>query len=318
MNDTAVPETGIPDAGDAAAPRVSVIVPVYNGERYIRQALESALAQTYRDFELLVIDDGSTDASAAIAGEFAARDPRVACISQANMGIVGARNTAMRHARGCYYALLDSDDMWMPDHLQRAVAALDSDPRLALVYANVRFVDEDGNLIRSFLEEGSRDACLADPFAAILLRREHVPCTTAVFRRSMAESVGGFDERYNKLGCEDRDMWLRLARVGKVCRLAHHGADYRVHMASASHNDDRMLKARRLLVERMRDFPEGRRLYRSARAAMEVGRAEELEEKAPADMLGAFAAYARAVAWNPFDSRGWRGVARCGLSRLRG
>ena len=292
-------------------PAVSVIISAYNGERYIRQALERALAQTFGDFEVLVIDDGSIDASAAIAQEFAARDPRVECIRQANMGLVGARNTAIRHARGRYFALFDCDDLWMPEHLQRAVAALEADPHLVLAYVDVRFVDEDGRLIRSFLGEGEQDVPPADPFAAILLQHEHVPCPTAVLRRSAVERVGGFDDRYNNLGCEDRDMWLRLARVGKVRRIRHHGADYRVHGASMSRNAERMLKARHLLVERMREFPEGRRLYRAAAVISEA-------EAGSLAAAGALAAYASAVAWNPFGSRGWKGVARWALSRLRG
>ena len=96
------------------APVVSVITPAYNAERYIEHTLESALRQTFREFELLVVDDGSTDGTAAIAQRYAEKDARFRVLRQTNRGIAAARNLAMRRARGRYLALLDSDDLWFP------------------------------------------------------------------------------------------------------------------------------------------------------------------------------------------------------------
>lgn len=312
MSSAATPGADVPDAGNGAGPLVSVIVPVYNSERYLERTLESMLAQTYRHFEAIVVDDGSTDGSAAIMRRFAERDGRVHCVSQRNAGMVGARNNGMRMARGRYYALLDSDDLWMPDHLERAVAALEADPSLVLVHAGVRFVDEQGDAFASFIDNRAWDAWVSDPFAAILLRYEHVACQTTVFRRDVIDRAGGFDDRFNKLGCEDRDLWLRLARLGGVRYLPYHGADYRVHAGGMSRNAERMLKARLILAEKMRQYPEGRRLYRRARAAIELSRAES---SAP---LPAAWACVKAIGWSPADVRAWKGLARWPLSVFRG
>ncbi len=112
---------------ESAAPLVSVIVPVYNGERFLRAALDSALAQTCQDFEIIVIDDGSKDSSGAIADEYAARHPgKFIVIHQANGGLVVARNAGLAVARGRYMALLDADDEWLPHHLAASIEVLAS------------------------------------------------------------------------------------------------------------------------------------------------------------------------------------------------
>jgi glycosyltransferase involved in cell wall biosynthesis len=96
------------------APTVSVITPAFNAAPYVRETLDSVLAQTFTDFEVIVVDDGSTDETAAIVDWYAQRDPRVRVVRQANRGIAAARNTAIAHARGRFLALLDSDDLWFP------------------------------------------------------------------------------------------------------------------------------------------------------------------------------------------------------------
>ena len=115
---------------EAAAPLVSAIVPVYNGERFLRAALDSALAQTCQDIEIIVIDDGSKDSSGAIADEYAARHPgKFVVIHQPNGGLVVARNAGLAVARGRYVALLDADDEWLPHHLAASVEVLEKSPR---------------------------------------------------------------------------------------------------------------------------------------------------------------------------------------------
>lgn len=288
-------------------PLVSVITPVYNGERFLGAALRSALAQMYRNFEIIVIDDGSIDRSGEIARGFADAHPaQVRYFRQDNAGLCAARNAAIARANGRYLALLDCDDLWRPVHLRNAVAALEADPATALVHADVRFVDEDDAVLALFIGNRGWARWAHDPFQAILLRHEHVACPTAVFRADLAGQLGGFDLRYSYLGCEDRDMWLRLALRGAVRHLDYHAADYRVHGGGMSRNRERMLKARRTLVERMAELPEGRRLYAAACAALALSEAEECSpERERKRMLQA---YGRAVRLNPRDVRGWRGL----------
>lgn len=298
-------------------PLVSVIMPVFNGERFIVQALRSALMQDYQPMEIIVMDDGSTDRSARIAQEFAAAHPdRVRYYRQDNTGLSAARNAAIARSRGRYLALLDCDDVWHQDHLARAVAALEQDPGTVLVHGNVRFIDATGESVGRFLGHRHWDRWAHDPFRAILLRHEHVACPTAVFRKQTVEETGGFDLRYDGFGCEDRDMWLRLALMGRVRYLDYHAADYRVHSGGMSRKRERMLQARRMLVERMREFPPGRRLYSSALAAVALSEAEECSGETERGRI--VRAYLRAIRCAPHDIRGWRGLVRaCAPGWLR-
>src|SRR5215468_6756734 len=128
------------------APRVSAIVPLYNGERYLAEALDSALAQTLPEVEVIVVDDGSTDGGGAMADAYAERHPaRVRVVHQSNRGLCCARNAALAVARGEYLALLDADDVWLSHHLADSVARLDRDPGVALVHADIERIDADGN-----------------------------------------------------------------------------------------------------------------------------------------------------------------------------
>lgn len=293
----------------AGRPLVSAIMPVYNGERFIAAALASALGQTYAPLEIIVLDDGSTDGSAAIVDAFAAAHPgRIRYVAQANQGLCAARNAAIAQATGRYLALLDCDDLWCPTHIERAVAALEADAEVVLVHADVRFVDPDDRVLQDFTGDDGWETARQDPFTALLLRYRHIACPTAVFRADVARRIGGFDLAYSHLGCEDRDMWLRLSLHGTVRHLAYHAADYRVHDGGMSRNGERMLQARRLLVEKMRAFPQGERLHRRARAAVSLSEAEQAVGRPERGRR--MRAYLRAIRLSPGDARGWRGLAR--------
>ena len=124
-------------------PRVSVVIPLYQTEVYIASALRSVLAQTFRDFEVLVVDDGSRDRGPDIAR--GTGDARVRVVVQENRGLAGARNTGIREARGAIVALLDADDLWEPEKLARHVAHLDADVSLDISFSASRLIDDDGN-----------------------------------------------------------------------------------------------------------------------------------------------------------------------------
>jgi glycosyltransferase involved in cell wall biosynthesis len=293
-------------------PLVSAIVPLYNAERFLVQTLDSALSQTLRDLEIIVVDDGSTDGSAALADGYAERHPDVVrVIHQPNQGLCHARNAALAIARGEYLALLDADDIWLPHHLAACVAELERHPEVALVHADIERIDSDGRSLGC--SERYWDQYDSDAFVALFLRREHVCCPTAVFRRDAVERVGNFDVQFNRLGCEDRDLWLRISATSQIVYLDDVHARYRLHGANMSTNFDKMLKARVKLVDKFGANGRGAPLRRRALAAAHCNLGDELMD---ASRRGAaFGAYARACVLRP-EQKSLRGMLRCLLKPL--
>ena len=158
---------------------VSILTPAYNAESYIGEAISSALAQTFSAFELIVVDDGSTDRTSAVAEEYARRDARVHVIRQTNGGTAKARNTAISASRGDYVALLDSDDRWMPDFLEVTFTTLSTHPELDVVSANaINFgAERDGTPWKPVFD-GLKPVSLRD-----IIEVEDSICIAAMFRR---------------------------------------------------------------------------------------------------------------------------------------
>jgi glycosyltransferase involved in cell wall biosynthesis len=291
-------------------PRVSVLVPAWNAQAYLADALDSALAQSYRSFEVVVVDDGSTDATTAIARRYAYRsNGRIRLLRQANAGLPAARNAAMAAAQGEFFALLDSDDVWQPNHLAHAVAALDADPTVGLVHANIERMDGEGHSLGVPLRFWNLQP---DAYAAIALRHEHVSCPTAVFRRACVDDVGGFDPRFTGLGCEDRDLWLRIAERWRLRYLDLVSARYRIHGSNMSANRERMAAARRALVEKMAQSPRGAALARHAAAMVDSDLGHEL--LASGDCAGALRAQLRALRTRPLTTLAWRRLLRAAVT----
>lgn len=191
-------------------PAVSVIMAAYNVAPYIGEAIESALAQTFTDFELIVVNDGSTDTTGTIADRYAARDDRVRVVHQINGGISSARNHGLRIAGGDVFAILDSDDVWEPGYLAAQMAILHERPEVDVVTGNAWFLGSslDGQLARPCPDprpQPSLAGMLADETAIFIM---------SVFRRRVFETIGPFDEglRTN----EDYDYWLRVACAGFI------------------------------------------------------------------------------------------------------
>ncbi len=195
------------------APTVSVVMPVYNTERYVQAAITSVLAQTFKDFELLIIDDEGTDTSIELCRRYT--DPRIRIISQENRGLAGARNTGIRHARGDFIALLDSDDLWTPEKLARHVEHLEARPRVGVSYAASRMIDDDGNLLRiiqipKLQNVTSQDVFLRNPVgngSAPVLRR--AVFDDIAFENSDRLELDYFDESFRQ--SEDIECWTRIA-----------------------------------------------------------------------------------------------------------
>lgn len=199
----------------SSVPVVSVVVPAFNAAAYISPALQSVLAQTYRDIEVLVVDDASTDGTVAVVTALAAADRRIRLIRRAtNGGPAAARNAGLAAAAGRYTAFLDADDTWLPDKLARQVAAFEAHPGAVLVCCNARWV-------RDGVEEGTvYDGCRVESGGEAwrgMLEDVFVGTPCAVVETATARALGGFDETLT-VG-EDQDLWLRLAFTGAVIAL---------------------------------------------------------------------------------------------------
>ena len=188
----------------ANSPTVSVIIPAYNVGRYIAQTLESLFSQTYKDFEAIVINDGSTDDTEKNIAPFLSR---INYLKQVNSGVMAARNAGLRVAKGDYIALLDGDDVWMPRFLESLVGILESDPAISVAYPNAVFrgaTKFDGKLYQDVFP-------VSEPVTFDrVLRRECYIFGSLVMRREAVEAMNGFDESLEGQGAEDFDLWLRM------------------------------------------------------------------------------------------------------------
>ncbi len=189
-------------------PKISIIMPAYNTAGLIKNCLDSVFAQTYSDFEVVVVNDGSPD-TPELEKVLVPYMDRIVYIRQPNKRAAGARNTAIRQARGEFLAFLDSDDAWFPNHLAAQMKKFDQDPSLDLVYANgIRIADPRRQV--EFMDRcpshGTAD------FEALVVERCQISVSTVVVRKRAIEKAGGFDETL--LRCDDYDMWLRTAFHG--------------------------------------------------------------------------------------------------------
>ncbi|WP_300529453.1 glycosyltransferase family A protein [Maricaulis sp.] len=195
-------------------PQVSVVMPVFNVERYVKAAVESVLAQSFEDFELLIIDDGGTDRSIDICREFI--DYRMRIISQKNRGLAGARNTGIRYARAEIIAFLDSDDLWHPDKLARHVEHLREQPQVGVSYSGARLIDDAGHdvgidQLPKLNGIESKDIYLRNPVSngsTPVIRRAALDVIARPSPLHPGEQVW-FDEHLRQ--SEDIDCWLRIA-----------------------------------------------------------------------------------------------------------
>jgi glycosyltransferase involved in cell wall biosynthesis len=219
-------------------PRVSIIIPTYNGSAYLQEALRSVLAQTYMDWEAVLVDDGSTDQTRAVVEAAAPGfSGRLHYIYQTNRGLAAARNTAIRHAKGDLLALLDSDDVWLPHRLDLGVRLMDSDSTIGLVHGKVARIDAQSNFVE--YPPSPRRKYLEGRIARqIYTRRAHLLCPTTLFRKECINRVGLFDETMD--GTADRDMWFRIAEHYRVAYIDEVVAHYRVSPGAMSSNLERM------------------------------------------------------------------------------
>jgi glycosyltransferase involved in cell wall biosynthesis len=213
-------------------PKVSVIIPTYNRAQYIAEAINSVLGQTYQDFEIIVIDDGSTDNTREVMENF--KDPRVKYIYQENRRMSNARNAGINHSTGEYIAFLDSDDSFFEKAIEKGVQILDKHPEVSFCYGQSYFIDERGQILRprrkgferSWVRAGSeqiRDFFIHGNYISI----------SAIARRSCLYEVGLFNPDFSS-GSEDFDLWVRLAKRHSVAYIANPMYKSRIHSGAVS------------------------------------------------------------------------------------
>ncbi len=223
-------------------PTISVIIPVYNGEKTIRETIESVLNQTFTDFELIVIDDGSQDKTVEIVSSI--RDERLKIFSYPNSGVSISRNRGISHVSGEYISFIDADDLWTEDKLELQLKALQENPQAAVAYSWTKCIDESGN----FSRRGSHISVTGDVYAKLLLIDFIENGSNPLIRKQALTEVGEFDASVSP--SEDRDMWLRLAAKYHFVAVPSPQILYRQSDNSASANIVRQKVASLKVIEK--------------------------------------------------------------------
>ena len=215
---------------------VSAVIPTYNGTRYLLDAVQSAMAQTYELLEIIVVDDGSPEGIETLLSPFF---PKVRYVRQENAGPAAARNLGISVAKGDLIAFLDDDDLWHPQKTAEQVRRMMENPGCALVYSYQELIDEEGRVIPNEAPAGFPSGSVYRDF----LKRNRIgTASVAMVRREALEVVGLFDENREYLCGEDYDLWLRIARNYEVIFCPGNLACYRVRNAGISQNLDNALK----------------------------------------------------------------------------
>jgi glycosyltransferase involved in cell wall biosynthesis len=236
-------------SGVTGFPRVSVVIPTYNALKFLPQTIASVMAQTFQDFELLLIDDGSSDGTADWVAQYNQNTDghKIQFFQQQRGGVSVARNLGIQNAQGEFIAFLDADDLWVPTKLAQQVNYLNQHPRVGLVHGAIALMDEAGTLTGRVLS--------SKPIASSLprlLTQNAVACQTVLVRRSCFEQAGRFDSQADTV--EDWDLWMRVARFYPIVGLPEVLAHYRQVESSLSRSHERMVPTYHYVIEKNYEF----------------------------------------------------------------
>lgn len=226
-------------------PKVSVLLTCYNHIKFLPEAYDSIQSQTFRDFEIIAIDDGSKDGTREWLSERA--EPITRIFNQKNLGTYGSLNVALAAAKGEYIAVLNDDDVWAPEKLEKQLALFESHPKVGLVHTDGWFIDGEGKerkdspLGFDFPKTETGDVLLS------LIYANKIIASAALVKRECFEKLGGFNEAY--FGSGDWEMWFRVAEKYDVGFVAEPLTFYRVHGTNASHKLDRIWRDDEMLRE---------------------------------------------------------------------
>lgn len=284
----------------------TVLIPAYNATRYLARTLESVVGQSYPHWHIVLVDDGSSDGTASLAEDFAARIPgRMTVLRKPNGGVSSARNLGIRESQGDLLALLDADDIWLPNRLSETVKPFEADSEVGLVYGRIVRIDPDGEVLGPPQNPQPPGGAVA--MVDIYVRRVHIPSPTVTIRRSCLDRVGLFDETL--VTTEDRDLWMRIAAEYKVVYVPEVIAQYRIAPGSITKNTDRMLRNQLRFIEKhASDRGIGPSVVRQALSATyrDQGDVHELN----GNWSTAARYFARAIQHWPWDSVAYRSLVR--------
>jgi glycosyltransferase involved in cell wall biosynthesis len=271
---------------------VSVVIPVFNGGQFVGQAILSVLKQTWRDLEVIVVDDGSTDETPSVVGEFG---DRILYLRQERQGVSVARNAGIRAARGEYLAFLDADDVWLPQKLQRQIECLNDNPDVGAVGCGHYVVDRELNIL-----EKKIPSCWQSPLEDLLLFRSNwgLFSSTLLVRRSVIERVGGFDPSLSTSA--DWDLAIRIARQCGVTFVGEPLVYYRQHGANM-HLNVRLMERDMRVVLRKAFAMSGEQEFASLRRRAYGGLFRVLAGSYwhSGDVLSAIRCLLLSIAWHP-------------------
>jgi len=238
--------------GHALDPVVTVVIPAYNAERYIQRTLDSVSAQTYRNLDIVVIDDGSNDRTTEFVEARRGNETRLRLITQSNSGVAAARNAGIDAARGDLIATLDADDLWHPRKIEMQVQRLLADPTAGLVYCWSSWIDVADKLC---WQPASPPTFSGHVLAAAVFQNFIGNGSTPLMRRSCIEQVGGYDEELRKRGaegCEDYKLYTQIASHSRLALVPSFLVGYRVHPDSMSRDGRRLLRSHRVVLADLR------------------------------------------------------------------
>lgn len=229
-------------------------MPAFNAESHIAESIQTVFEQTFADWELIVVDDGSTDSTAEVVARYQAEDPRIHLVRRDNGGQAAARNTGIRQSSAPVVAFLDADDLWLPEKLARQLDILQQ-THADLVYCDGYVFYDDGSPERADFFAIVPGAVSGPTMFRLLYARNRIATLSVVVRRQALERVGCFVESRRFQNCEDYDLWLRLARAGcDFYGLSDKLMRYRRHSASTTHLESSMLAP---MIEVVKEHSEG-------------------------------------------------------------
>lgn len=291
---------------------VDIIIPAYNASRYLPAALESIAAQTFEDWRIQIVNDGSTDNTDEVIAPYLDRfGAKLNYIKQNNAGVSAARNTAIRASTAEFLAFLDADDVWLPCRLSESIEAMKRRPQIGLSYGLITYINPDGHPGATFEGNSNAEGRIAGD---IYMRRVELPAPTITCRRKFVEEAGSFDETMR--ATEDRDLWLRIAQRHEIAFIPKVIAYYRVWPNSASTNAQLMLKGQIHFIRKHYGEPGcGLRARQRALARVYKQYAEALKKQGQRST--ALISALRAVALYPLDMDNSRTAGSLLLHSLR-
>ena len=241
--------------------KISIIIPTYNSAQYICEAIESVLNQTYKDFEIIVVDDGSTDNTKEVIKPYL---NKIKYIYQQNSGPSAARNRGIKEAKGEYIAFLDADDIWLPQKLELQIKFMEKEKEVGLIFSDMILFNEKGIIKNSFLKEklffnklsikplSSTEKVIYDNVFNALLQENFIPTNTVIVKKECFNKVGFFDETL--FSVEDRDMWLRIGLFYDIGFINFPLVLTRFHETNISANQELALKSRLKVMKKFLNY----------------------------------------------------------------